>query len=102
MWILNWICCELVICKDIDTVHPQLSESFFPNTQKHFNLIGASLSEPHIDRDNSPRMYVSNIFTRVCRTLVPKIRVGPEMLRVFQYIDVFTCVVYNCEQQGSS
>ena len=36
--------------------------------------------------------------------MVPKIRVCPEMLRVFQYIDVLTCVVYNCmhstEQQG--
>ena len=31
----------------------------------------------------------------VCHTLVPKIRVHPEMLHVFRYIDVFTCVVYN-------
>ena len=39
----------------------------------------------------------------VCRTLVPRIRVCPEMLRVFRYIDVLTCVIYNCrstEQQG--
>ena len=34
--------------------------------------------------------------TCVCRTLVPEIRVRPEILRVFQYIDVFTCVIYNC------
>ena len=33
---------------------------------------------------------------RVCRTLVPEIRVRPEMLCVFQYIDVLTCVIYNC------
>ena len=25
---------------------------------------------------------------RVCRTLIPEIRVRPEMLRVFRYIDV--------------
>ena len=36
---------------------------------------------------------------RVCRTLVPKIQVRPEMLRVFQYIDMHTCVIYN-EKQG--
>ena len=40
---------------------------------------------------------------RVCRTPVPEIRVRPEMLRVFRYIDMLTCVIYNClstEQQG--
>ena len=30
----------------------------------------------------------------VCRTLVPEIRVCPEMLRVFQYIGLLTCVIY--------
>ena len=42
---------------------------------------------------------------RVCRTLAPEIRVHPEMLHVFLYIDVLTCVIYNCmhstEQQLS-
>ena len=38
---------------------------------------------------------------RVCRTLVPEIRVRPEMLRVFQYIDVLTCVIYNCTRLNS-
>ena len=33
----------------------------------------------------------------VCCTLVSEIRVSPEMLRVFQYIEVLTCVIYNCE-----
>ena len=41
---------------------------------------------------------------RVCRTLVPEIHVHPEMLHVFWYIDMLTCVIYNCmqstEQQG--
>ena len=41
---------------------------------------------------------------RVCCTLVPEICVRPEIHRVFQYIDVLTCVMYNCmhstEQQG--
>ena len=40
----------------------------------------------------------------ICRTPVPKISVYPEMLRVFRYIDMLTCVIYNCmhltEQQG--
>ena len=30
--------------------------------------------------------------------LVPEICVCPEMLRVFWYIDVLTCMVYNCMQ----
>ena len=38
---------------------------------------------------------------RVCRTSVPEIRVYLVMLRVFRYIDVLTCVIYNLnEQQG--
>ena len=32
----------------------------------------------------------------VCHTLVPEILVRPEMLRVLWYIDVLTCVAYNC------
>ena len=40
----------------------------------------------------------------ICCTLVPEIRVHPKMLCVFRYIDVLTCVIYNCmhstEQQG--
>ena len=54
-----------------------------------------NLSKPHIDLDSCPHMYVSNIFTRVCCPLIPEIRVCHEMLRVFQYIDVLTCVIYN-------
>ena len=41
---------------------------------------------------------------RVCRTPVPEISVRPEMRHAFWYIDVLTCVIYNCkhstEQQG--
>ena len=76
----------------------------------------ASLSKPHIDHDNDPctrnnaiylSMYVSMYhLPRVCCTLVPEIRVHPEMLLVFRYIDVLTCVIYNCmhstEQQLNS
>ena len=43
----------------------------------------------------------------VCRTLVSEICVHPEILCVFQHIDVLTCMIYNCmhstedsEQQG--
>ena len=77
-------------------------------------VIGVSPSKPHIDHDNGPHagnngIYVSIYLSmyhlpRVCRTLVPEIRVHPEMLHVFRYIDVLTCVIYNCmhstEQQG--
>ena len=39
---------------------------------------------------------------RVCRTLVPEIHVRPEILHVFRYIDMLTCVIYNSpmKQQG--
>ena len=33
----------------------------------------------------------------VCCTLVPEIRIRSETLRVFQYIDMLTCVIYNCQ-----
>ena len=35
---------------------------------------------------------------RICHTLVPEIRVHTEteMVHVFQYIDMLTCVIYNC------
>ena len=63
-------------------------------------IIEASLSEPNIDRDNGLRaqnnlsIHLCIIYPSVCRTLVPEIRVHPEMLRVFQYIDVLTYVIY--------
>ena len=45
-------------------------------------------------------MYVSLILPHICRTLVPEIRVHPEILCVFRYIDMLTCVIYSTEQQG--
>ena len=48
-------------------------------------------------------VYISLYYLpRICHTLVPEIHVRPEMLHVFQYIDVLTYVIYNCstEQQG--
>ena len=35
----------------------------------------------------------------VCRTLVPEIRISPEILRVFRYIDVLMCMIYNRTQR---
>ena len=74
-------------------------------------LIGVSLSEPHIDHDNglcarNNGIYVSIYLCLyhlpcVCCTLVPEICVHPEMLRVFWYIDVLTCVIYNCTPLNS-
>ena len=63
--------------------------------------IGTSMSEPHIDHDNSPCVQNNGIYVSMyhlphaCRTLVPKICVRPEMLCVFWYIDVLTCVIHN-------
>ena len=61
-------------------------------------IIGASLSKPHIDRDNGPRTWNNGMsvsmylclyhLPRVCRTLIPEIHVRPKMLHVFRYIDV--------------
>ena len=75
----------------------------------------ASLGEPHIDRDNSSRMqkwylcqylhvfiYLSMYHLPcVCHTLVPKIRVHPEMLHVFRYIDVLMCLMMNSKDDWS-
>ena len=38
-------------------------------------------------------MYI--LLIHVFHTLVPEIRVHSEMVRVVQYIDVLTCVIYN-------
>ena len=58
----------------------------------------ASLSEPHTTAHARGKLVCFLLFTRVCRTLVPEIRVRPDILRVFRYIDVLelTCVIYNC------
>ena len=68
------------------------------------------MSEPHIDLDNSPHAWKNGVYVSmyhllpIWRILAPKIRVCHEMLRVFRYINVLTCVIYNCmhstEQQG--
>ena len=66
-------------------------------------FIGVSLSKPHIDHDNGPRVWNNGMYLsmyhlpRVCRTLVPEIHVRPEMLHVFRYIGVLTCVICNCD-----
>ena len=79
------------------------------------DIIGMSLSEPHIDHDNGAtcRIMLSIYLCtcmyhlpRVCHTLIPAIRVCPKMLcvHVFRCIDLLTCIVYNCmhltKQQG--
>ena len=43
-------------------------------------------------------VYVSNIFTCICHTLVPEIHVRHEMLCVFWYIYVLMCMI--TEKQG--
>ena len=67
---------------------------YFPHCTLHckMGLIGVSLSKPHIDHENSParRIMVCHYLSmyhlpHVCRTLVPEIRVCPEILRVFRY-----------------
>ena len=68
-------------------------------------LIGASLSKPTF---NSPLMWNSDMYlyhlSCICRTLVPRDHVCPEMLRVFRYVAYLcTCVIVKTrtpEQQG--
>ena len=74
-------------------------------------FIGASLSKPHIDHDNGLRarnngMYYVSMYhlPHVCRTLVPEIRVRPEILHISQYnvahVSDLQLHVLDCEQQG--
>ena len=73
-----------------------------------------SLNKPHIDHDNGPHtgnnsicvsvylsIYLLSIYllSHICHTLVPKICVCSEMLRVFWYIGVLMCQIYNCTQR---
>ena len=39
---------------------------------------------------------------RISRTLIPEIRVRPEILCVFCCIDVLTCMIYNCTRLNIS
>ena len=60
-----------------------------------------SWGEPHIDHDNGPHMQNNSMsvsmyhLPRICHTLIPEIRVRPEMLCVFRYIELLTCMIYN-------
>ena len=59
-------------------------------------LVGVSLSEPHIDHDNSPAHGIMTSMYHlpcVCCTLIPEIHVRPEMLCVFWYIDVLMFMI---------
>ena len=54
-----------------------------------------NLSKPYIDCDNGPHAgkFVCQCVCNICHTLVSKNHVCPEMLRVFQYNDVFMLVM---------
>ena len=75
-------------------------QAFFGHTYTYTHNWG----EPHVDHDNSPThgimVYVYHL-PRVCRTLIPEICIRPEMLCVFWYIDMLTCVIYICIQLNS-
>ena len=57
-------------------------------------------------QNNAIYLFILSMYhlPHICRTLVPEIRVRPEILHVFQYIDMLTCVICNCihltEQQS--
>ena len=97
----NWL--QLISQMHLPLLHLHTDPLVFAILQ----IIEASLSEPHTDHDNGPRarnngMYLSMSVSmyhlpRVCCTLVPEIRVRPEMFCVFRYIDVLTYVIYNCD-----
>ena len=67
-------------------------------------IIGASLSKPHIDHDNIPRtrniyylsIYVCIIYPGFVTPWFPRSMYTLYLiLRVFRYIDMLTCVIYN-------
>ena len=86
-----------------------LNNSFFVKPQlknilsayEHNRLIGASLSKPHIDHDICPHALYNAIYIYlsiyhlplICHILVPEIRVRPEILCLFRYIDM---LMYMC------
>ena len=70
-------------------------------THTHIHTIEAS---PTLTMTTAPTrrimVYVYHL-PRVCRTLIPEICIRPEMLCVFWYIDMLTCVIYICIQLNS-
>ena len=59
-----------------DSLHTSLSYRAIMMVHLSFRHISrASLSEPHIEHGKSPRMYISDILTCSCCTLVPKVSV---------------------------
>ena len=53
---------------------------------------------PHLIMTTAPMhgiMLSMHHLPLICHTLVPEIRVRPEMLHVFQYINVLMCMIYN-------
>ena len=65
-------------------------------------IIGWAWASPTLIVTSAPalgmmvRIYLCIIYSEFCHTLVPEIRVCPEMLHVFRYINVFSCMIYNC------
>ena len=61
---------------------------------------GVSLSEPTLIMTMVPmsRIMITYHLPCVCCTLVAKIHARPEVLCLFRYIDVLTCVAYNYMQ----
>ena len=62
-----------------------------------------SLSKPHINHDNGTRARKNDIYLSIYLCIIYPVFVAPwflrscpEMLRVFWYINVLTCVIYNC------
>ena len=55
------------------------------------DLIGESLSEPHIDHDNDPSARNNGIYVSIYLSMF--VSFTPSLV---QYIDVLTCVIYNC------
>ena len=83
VWLALYVCCSALRrpgSLSVQTTSPDLE------TER---------ARPNIN-DVRLSIFYSIILPRVCRTLVPEICVCPEMLRVFQYIDMLMCVIYNC------
>ena len=58
-------------------------------------LVGASLSEPHIDQPRTRGRKLCGLFTRVCPRWFPRSVYAMKYSVVREFLYVLTCVIYN-------
>ena len=77
---------------------PFLISYFFISHSWFYQYPGLHDSYAGLLPDTLPSLAVGEVWHArlFCHTLDLEIHVCPEMLRVFRYIDMLTCVIYNC------